>query len=153
MYGDAITVRPPDYKLSHGVPGVTCYPCPYDASCCARRTVSDREAAAIELNPAWIGVSNAVGRVADTSEEQTLRSTATGCTIHNKPYYPTVCRRFPWSTQTGGGTSYDVTICGGFVARQVGRDSARWSGAPSNLERQPPVGMMLAVSTMRMTER
>jgi hypothetical protein len=41
-----------------------------------------------------------------------------GCTIHAKPYYPAVCRGFPWiDAETGGPYEYDVEICGEFVKR------------------------------------
>lgn len=33
------------------------------------------------------------------------------CTIHDKPYYPRVCRGFPWKDATGGPYLYDQTIC------------------------------------------
>lgn len=35
------------------------------------------------------------------------------CTIHDKSYYPTTCRGFPWvNGDTGEPYEYDVTICG-----------------------------------------
>jgi Fe-S-cluster containining protein len=35
------------------------------------------------------------------------------CTIHDKPYYPRICRGFPWiDGETGGEYPYDRTICG-----------------------------------------
>jgi hypothetical protein len=40
------------------------------------------------------------------------------CAIHAKPYYPAVCRGFPWiDAETGGPYEYDQTICPEFVAR------------------------------------
>ena len=34
------------------------------------------------------------------------------CTIHGKPYYPEVCRCFPWTdAETGGPYQFDQTIC------------------------------------------
>ena len=42
-----------------------------------------------------------------------------GCTIHDRPYYPAVCRGFPWTdAETGGRYEYDVSICGEFVLRE-----------------------------------
>ena len=39
------------------------------------------------------------------------------CTIHAEPYYPAVCRGFPWTdAETGGPYEYDRTICPEFVA-------------------------------------
>lgn len=34
------------------------------------------------------------------------------CTIHGRPYYPEVCKCFPWTdAETGGPYEYDQTIC------------------------------------------
>jgi hypothetical protein len=34
------------------------------------------------------------------------------CTIHGKPYYPEVCKCFPWTdAETGGPYLYDQSIC------------------------------------------
>jgi hypothetical protein len=38
-----------------------------------------------------------------------------GCTIHDKSYYPAMCRGFPWTDETGARYEYDVTICGAFA--------------------------------------
>jgi Fe-S-cluster containining protein len=39
-----------------------------------------------------------------------------GCRIHAAPYYPAVCRGFPWTdAETGGPYEYDQTICPEFV--------------------------------------
>lgn len=37
--------------------------------------------------------------------------------IHDKPYYPTQCRGFPWTDGDGERYVYDVMICGEFEAR------------------------------------
>ncbi len=40
------------------------------------------------------------------------------CTIHAEPYYPAVCRGFPWTdAETGGPYEYDRTICPEFILR------------------------------------
>jgi Fe-S-cluster containining protein len=41
-----------------------------------------------------------------------------GCAIHDQPYYPSVCRGFPWiDAETGGPYQYDQTICPEFIHR------------------------------------
>jgi hypothetical protein len=41
-----------------------------------------------------------------------------GCSIHDKPYYPTQCQGFPWTDgETGARYEYDITICGAFAAQ------------------------------------
>lgn len=41
-----------------------------------------------------------------------------GCSIHSKPYYPAVCRGFPWTdAETGGPYLFERTICPEFVKR------------------------------------
>jgi hypothetical protein len=40
-----------------------------------------------------------------------------GCSIHDKSYYPTTCRGFPWTDDVGGRYEFDITICGEFAKR------------------------------------
>jgi hypothetical protein len=40
-----------------------------------------------------------------------------GCSIHGRPYYPAVCKGFPWLDDEGERYEYDVTICGAFEER------------------------------------
>ena len=100
------------------LPPLPCFPCPYNASCCAfGTTLSDEEAEAVELN-------HGAGLVYQTrwGEWRTRvrnRRCALfqngGCAIHDKPYYPTTCRGFPWKdAELVGRYEYDVTICGEF---------------------------------------
>lgn len=103
------------------LPSLPCYPCPYNASCCAYGTsLSEEEAIAIEADHGtglvyftrWGEWRTRVrkGRCALFRDG--------GCTIHDKPYYPTQCRHFPWfDPETGGRYLYDVTICGAFNAQ------------------------------------
>ena len=40
------------------------------------------------------------------------------CTIYNRPYYPAVCRGFPWvDAESGGPYEFDRTICPEFIRR------------------------------------
>jgi hypothetical protein len=101
------------------LPSLPCYPCPYNASCCAYGvTLSDEEAAAIEAN-------HGLGLVYQTrwGEWRTrIRNRRCalfrdgGCSIHDKSYYPAVCRGFPWTDDEGNRYEYDVMICGAFGA-------------------------------------
>ncbi len=102
------------------VPSLPCYPCPYQSSCCAYGvTVSEEEAAAIEQH-------HGTGLVYKTrwGEWRTrvrngrcVMHRDGGCSIHDKSYYPLLCRGFPWvDAETGGRYEYDVTICGAFEA-------------------------------------
>ncbi|HET9605173.1 MAG TPA: hypothetical protein VFO96_12855, partial [Gemmatimonadales bacterium] len=48
------------------------------------------------------------------------------CIIHDRHYYPKVCRYFPWrDAEHGGPYEFDQTICPEFVSRpeliQIGR--------------------------------
>ncbi|HET8650588.1 MAG TPA: YkgJ family cysteine cluster protein [Gemmatimonadales bacterium] len=102
-------------------PALPCYPCPHASACCAHgATVSDEEAAAITA-------AEGSGLVYQTrwGEWRTrvknrrcvfLRDNT--CSIHAQPYYPAVCRGFPWTdAETGGPYEYDRTICPEFLAR------------------------------------
>jgi hypothetical protein len=99
------------------LPSLPCYPCPYNASCCAYgTTLSDEEAAAIEANHG----QGLVYRTRSGELRTRVRNKRCvmfrdgGCTIHDKSYYPTVCRGFPWTDSEGGRYEYDISICGAF---------------------------------------
>jgi putative zinc- or iron-chelating protein len=102
-------------------PPLPCYPCPYSASCCAYGvTVSAEEAAAIEAH-------HGLGLVYQTRwgewrtrvrNKRCVLLRDGGCSIHDQPYYPSLCRGFPWvDAETGERYEYDVTICGAFEAQ------------------------------------
>lgn len=104
-----------------GVVSLPCFPCPHKASCCAYgTTLNDEEAAAIEANHG----AGLVYRTRSGEWRTRVRNKRCalyrddGCAIHDRPYYPAVCRGFPWTdAETGGPYQYDVTICGEFVER------------------------------------
>lgn len=94
-----------------------CFPCPHGSSCChwGVSLVGDEVDVIRELYG-----DDALVWDAEDSEFRTsivdgkcffLRDNA--CTIHDKPYYPRICRGFPWiDGETGGEYPYDRTICG-----------------------------------------
>lgn len=102
-------------------PPLPCFPCPYNSSCCAYGvTLSDDEAATI------IGHHgpDVVYRTRWGEWRTRIRNRRCalhvngGCSIHDKPYYPSLCQGFPWiDAETGERYEYDVTICGEFEAR------------------------------------
>jgi hypothetical protein len=102
------------------LPTLPCYPCPFNASCCAYgTTVTEEEAAAITA-------AYGEGHVYETrwGERRTrVRNKRCvlyrdgGCAIHDQSFYPATCRGFPWTNGvTGEPYEYDVTICGAFEA-------------------------------------
>jgi hypothetical protein len=103
------------------LPQLPCYPCPYNASCCAYGTsLTDAEAMAIDEDQG----SGLVYRTRAGDWRTRVRGKRCvflrdgGCAIHDKPYYPAVCRGFPWTdAETGGRYEYDISICGEFAAR------------------------------------
>jgi hypothetical protein len=100
-------------------PSLPCYPCPYNASCCAYgSTVSEAEAAAIEANhgPGLVYRTRWGEMRTRVKNKRCVMFRDGGCTIHDKAYYPAVCRGFPWTdAETGGPYEHDLTICGEFV--------------------------------------
>jgi hypothetical protein len=102
-------------------PSLPCYPCPYDASCCAYGTlVSEHEAAEIERHHG----SGLVYRTrwgewrTRVRNKRCVMLEGGACTIHDRPYYPAQCRGFPWiDGATGERYPYEVTICGAFEAQ------------------------------------
>jgi hypothetical protein len=103
------------------LPSLPCFPCPYSSSCCSYGvTLSDEEAVAISstvgpdliYRTRWGEWRTRVrgGRCVFLRENV--------CTIHAEPYYPGVCRGFPWTdAETGGPYEYDQTICPEFVLK------------------------------------
>ena len=100
-------------------PALPCYPCPYNSSCCGYgTTVSDKEAAAIEAaHGAGLVYRTRWGEWRTRVRNKRCVMFRDGvCTIHDKPYYPTQCRGFPWTNgETDARYMYDITICGAFA--------------------------------------
>jgi hypothetical protein len=102
-------------------PELPCFPCPYNSSCCAYGvSLSDSEAAAIAADHG----SDVLYRTHWGEWRTRVRKKRCalfrdgGCSIHDKPYYPSTCRGFPWiDEETGERYEYDVTICGEFETR------------------------------------
>ena len=103
------------------LPSLPCYPCPYDASCCAHgTTLTDAEAAAIEADhgPGLAYKTRWGEWRTRVRNKRCVMFRDGGCTIHAKPYYPAVCRGFPWTdAETGGRYEFDISICGAFETR------------------------------------
>ncbi len=105
----------------HEHPSLPCYPCPHLSSCCAYGvTLSEDEAAAITRAHG----ADVVYRTRWGEWRTRVRGRrcvflkANVCTIHADPYYPAVCRGFPWTdAETGGPYEYDRTICPEFFTR------------------------------------
>ena len=110
-------------------PSLPCWPCPHNSACCGYgATVTDVEAEAI-IRAHGEGI---VYRTRWGEWRTRVRAGRCilfkdgGCSIHGKPYYPAVCRGFPWTdAETGGPYEFDQTICPEFVLRpelvQIGK--------------------------------
>jgi putative zinc- or iron-chelating protein len=109
-------------RMQHSpFPPLPCYPCPHHSACCAFGATLSREEAreiravhgrALIYRTRWGEWRTRVvkGRCGF------LQNNA--CTIYNKPYYPAVCRGFPWiDAETGGPYEYDRAICPEFRRR------------------------------------
>ena len=102
------------------LPSLPCHPCPHAASCCAFGTLlSEEEAASIEANHG----SGLVYKTRWGEWRTRVRNKRCalyhdgGCTIHDQPYYPAMCRGFPCiDGETGGRYEYEVRICGALEA-------------------------------------
>jgi hypothetical protein len=102
-------------------PPLPCFPCPHSSACCAYgTTLADGEADAIRLRfgedriyrTRWGEWRTRVrgGRCAFLVENS--------CELHAEPFYPLVCRGFPWTdSETGGPYEFDRTICPEFTMR------------------------------------
>jgi len=101
------------------LPKLPCFPCPHDAACCAYgSTCSDDEAAAIiaEFGDGKVYRTRWGEWRTRVKNGRCVFFNGQGCSIHARPYYPVVCRGFPWTdSETGGPYEYDRTICPEFV--------------------------------------
>jgi hypothetical protein len=103
------------------VPSLPCFPCPHAASCCAYGTsLTSEEASAIALNhgPGLVYETRGGEWRTRVRGKRCALMRDGGCTIHDRPYYPAVCRGFPWTdAETGGRYEFDIMICGEFESR------------------------------------
>lgn len=92
-----------------------CFPCPHASACCRYgTTLSDEEAEAIRrLHGEQLVYRNREGEWRTRVRKgYCVFHEANRCTLHDKPYYPAVCRCFPWTdAETGGPYLYDQSIC------------------------------------------
>ena len=102
-------------------PALPCYPCPHQSSCCAYgTTLDDDEARAIaDLHGPELIYQTRSGEWRTRVRNGRCVFLANNvCTIYNKPYYPAVCRGFPWiDAETGGPYEFDREICPEFTKR------------------------------------
>lgn len=106
-----------DFRNS--LPSLPCFPCPYNASCCAYGTsLTEEEAAAIERDhgPGLVYETRWGEWRTRVRNKRCVLFRDGGCIIHDQPYYPEICRGFPWLDAYGGRYQYEVTICGAFEA-------------------------------------
>jgi hypothetical protein len=93
-----------------------CHPCPHGSSCChyGVSLVGDEAD--------HIGAIYGQAALEWDAEDNEFRTTVVdgkcfflvnnACSIHDKPYYPRICRGFPWvDGETGAEYGYDRTIC------------------------------------------
>ena len=102
-------------------PALPCFPCPHHSACCAHgTTVSDEEAEAIQRH----GDAEKIYRTRWGEWRTRVRGgrcaflVQNSCSLHDQPFYPAVCRGFPWiDAETGGPYEFDRTICPEFDRR------------------------------------
>ncbi|MEP7347697.1 MAG: hypothetical protein ABI877_20675 [Gemmatimonadaceae bacterium] len=101
------------------LPALPCYPCPHGSACCAYGvTLSEGEARAISerfgegtiYRTRWGELRTRV------KAKRCVFLVDNACSIYREPFYPAVCRGFPWTdAETGGPYEFDRTICPEFV--------------------------------------
>jgi hypothetical protein len=94
-----------------------CLPCPHDSICCSWGTsLYPDEAAAIRENHGgaaltWNGEDDE-WRTAIVDGKCYFWRTGEGCSIHEEPFYPRICRGFPWRHgDSNSDYPHDRTIC------------------------------------------
>jgi hypothetical protein len=105
--------------MSTEFPKLPCWPCPHSSVCCSwGTTLSEEEAQEVARHHgAHLIYRTRWGEWRTRVKNKScVFKVGNGCTIHGKPYYPAVCRGFPWSdAETGGPYEYDQSICPEFV--------------------------------------
>jgi Fe-S-cluster containining protein len=106
---------------STAFPALPCYPCPHASACCAYgATLSDAEVEAIHR-------VHGKGKTYQTRWGEWRTRVAKGrcaflrnnsCSIYDQPYYPAVCRGFPFvDAESGGPYEFEREICPEFELR------------------------------------
>jgi len=103
------------------LPALPCYPCPHHAACCAYGTTLTAE----EAKRILAAHGNAVAYRTRWGEWRTRVRKGrcallvdNACSIYNQPYYPAVCRGFPFiDAESGGPYEFEREICPEFVRR------------------------------------
>jgi len=101
------------FKLPVTLP---CHPCPHSAVCCGYGTaLTLHEALSItaefgDAATVWDAVLEE-HRTRVVDGYCSMRAPDGACRIYAKPYYPAVCRLFPWEDVDGGPYKYDLSIC------------------------------------------
>lgn len=92
-----------------------CFPCPHKGVCCSYGTaLSNDEAFAIYKAE---GRSSVVWNIMDKTWRTTIVDNKCIflkeglCSIHDKEYYPKVCKLFPYEDVDGGPYKYELSIC------------------------------------------
>jgi hypothetical protein len=102
-------------------PALPCYPCPHRSACCAHgTTLSPEEAKAIIAHHgASTAYRNRWGEWRTRLRKGRCALLVNNtCSIYNQPYYPAVCRGFPFvDAETGGPYEFDREICPEFTRR------------------------------------
>lgn len=102
-------------------PALPCYPCPHASACCAfGTTLSPEEAkAVIEHHGRGAAYRNRWGEWRTRIRKgRCVFLVDNACSIYNQPYYPAVCRGFPFvDAETGGPYEFDREICPEFTRR------------------------------------
>lgn len=105
--------------MSLDFPKLPCWPCPHQSACCSYgSTLSEEEAALVAKHhgPELIYRTRWGEWRTRVKKGRCVFLDGNGCRIHAKPYYPAVCRGFPWTdAETGGPYEYDQSICPEFT--------------------------------------
>ena len=92
-----------------------CFPCPHSSSCCSwGATVSLAEMVQIvdRFGPSTVTTGDPGELRTAVVDGHCVFLHDNSCTIHDAPFYPRVCRGFPFTdAEHGGAYEGDVTIC------------------------------------------
>ena len=121
-------------------PALPCYPCPHQSACCAHgTTLSPQEAKAIiaEHGAAMAYRTRWGEWRTRVRQGRCALLVNNACSIYNKPYYPAVCRGFPFvDSESGGPYQFDREICPEFTLKPELLQINPLLGRPKSTNRQ-----------------
>jgi len=96
--------------------GLKCYPCPHNGACCKYGSSLSQQEADLIIADFGEEAIQYTNDLIDPIRTKVINDSCYFlkygiCHIHDKPYYPKVCKGFPWEDADGNSYQHDQSIC------------------------------------------